>query len=83
MNFFSLSFCFTHTHTVTEGSYPAVQVTSDPADTISLVSVSPHSDLVAVATKQGKLSVWNISGSFCILVSCHGNPRRSPMVIVL
>ena len=54
---------------VTEGSHPAVLVTSDPNDSIEFVSVSPHSNLVAVATKQGVLSIWDVSGSLCILVS--------------
>ena len=56
---------------VTEGTHPAVQVTSDPTDSIAFLSVSPHSNLVAVATKHGVLSIWDVSGSLYILVSSH------------
>ena len=58
---------------VTEGTHPAVRVTSDRTDSIAFIAVSLQSGLVAVATKQGVLSVWDIGGSLCILVSSYMN----------
>ena len=63
---------------VTEGSHPAVQVTAESADEIISIAVSPHSNLVAVATKHGLLSLWDVSGSLCILVRCHGDHGGHP-----
>lgn len=54
---------------VTEGTHPAVEVTSDPNDSVAFLASSSHSSLVGVATKQGVLSVWDVSGSLCIVVS--------------
>ena len=62
---------------VTEGTHPAVEVTSDPKDTIEYMACSAYSNLVAIATKHGLLSTWDISGSLYIMVStaralqCH------------
>lgn len=46
-----------------------MEVTSDPKDSVTLVASSAHSKLVAVATRQGGLSTWDVSGSLCIMVS--------------
>ena len=69
--------------TVSEGTHPALQVTSDPTDRIEFLAISPHSNLVAMATKHGVISCWDVGGSLCILVSCHGNDVINNDVIMM
>lgn len=54
---------------MTESTHPAVEVSSDPTDAISFLASSAHSRLVGVATKQGVLSVLDVSSCLCIAVS--------------
>ena len=63
---------------VTEGTHPAVNdVTSDPNDGIAFMASSAHSGLVAVATKQGVLSTWDVGGSLCVTVSHESTCSQS------
>ena len=66
---------------VTEGTHPAVNVTSDPNDGIAFMASSAHSGLVAVATKQGVLSTWDVGGSLCVTVS-HESPCSQSCIAV-
>ncbi|CAI8029167.1 Baculoviral IAP repeat-containing protein 6 [Geodia barretti] len=68
---------------VTEGSHPAVQVTAESADEITTIAVSPHSNLVAVATRLGILSIWDIGGSLCILPHAQLRLERKSLQSVL
>ena len=54
---------------VTEGTHPAVVCVAGEEDCITCISTTSNTDLVAVGTKQGRITVWDVNRVLFIMAS--------------